>query len=78
MLMKKLQVQGWSRRAQQCNMQLIPVPGDPFALPYSSNSDPLRGPIFIPLAIDSIVDPGWLCSPNEASLNRCHYDMLFL
>lgn len=28
---------------------MIPVPHDPLALPYSNKSDPLRGPIFIPL-----------------------------
>lgn len=28
---------------------MIPVPHDPSALPYSDKSDPLRGPIYIPL-----------------------------
>lgn len=28
---------------------MIPIPHDPLALPYSNKSDPLRGPIFIPL-----------------------------
>lgn len=47
-----IKVQSWSRKAQQCNMQLIPIPNDPFAL--SSKSDPLRGPIFIPLNFECL------------------------
>ncbi|XP_021953845.1 GATOR complex protein Iml1 isoform X3 [Folsomia candida] len=46
-------VQAWSRKAQQCNLQLVPVPTDPFALPNYS-SDPLRGPI--KLTIDSLTE----------------------
>lgn len=30
---------------------MIPIPHDPLALPYSNKSDPLRGPIFVPLNI---------------------------
>lgn len=33
---------------------MIPVPHDPLALPYSNKSDPLRGPIFIPLNISCL------------------------
>nr|CAI5831302.1 unnamed protein product [Callosobruchus analis] len=40
---------GWHRKAQACNLQMIPIPHDPLALPYSNKSDPLRGPIFVPL-----------------------------
>ncbi|XP_057663602.1 GATOR complex protein Iml1 isoform X2 [Diorhabda carinulata] len=42
---------GWHRKAQSCGLQMIPIPHDPLALPYSNKSDPLRGPIFIPLNI---------------------------
>ncbi|XP_049824160.1 GATOR complex protein Iml1 isoform X3 [Aethina tumida] len=42
---------GWHRKAQGCGLQMIPIPHDPLALPYSNKSDPLRGPIFIPLDI---------------------------
>ncbi|CAG7725373.1 unnamed protein product [Allacma fusca] len=49
-------VQGWSRKAQQCNLQLVPIPSDPYALPYSSNSDSLRGPIFVPLNVECLMD----------------------
>ncbi|KAK6967840.1 DEP domain-containing protein 5 [Biomphalaria glabrata] len=42
-------VQTYARRATSCGFHLIPVPCDPFALPYTENSDPLRGPIFVPL-----------------------------
>ncbi|XP_073836084.1 GATOR complex protein Iml1 isoform X5 [Musca autumnalis] len=41
---------GWIRKANQCNFQLVAVPADPMAEPFTEKSDPLRGPIFIPLA----------------------------
>uniref|UniRef100_A0A1I8PYI3 DEP domain-containing protein n=1 Tax=Stomoxys calcitrans TaxID=35570 RepID=A0A1I8PYI3_STOCA len=43
-------INGWIRKANQCNFQLVPVPADPMAEPFTEKSDPLRGPIFIPLA----------------------------
>lgn len=30
----------------------MPIPWDPFALPFSSRSDPLRGPIYISLNLE--------------------------
>lgn len=39
----------WNRKASSCGLQMIPIPHDPLALPYSNKSDPLRGPIYIPL-----------------------------
>ncbi|ERL90115.1 hypothetical protein D910_07469 [Dendroctonus ponderosae] len=42
---------GWHRKGQTCGFQLIPIPHDPLALPYSNKSDPLRGPIFVPLNV---------------------------
>ncbi|XP_074029674.1 GATOR complex protein Iml1 isoform X2 [Leptinotarsa decemlineata] len=42
---------GWHRKAQSCGLQMVPIPHDPLALPYSDKSDPLRGPIFVPLNI---------------------------
>ncbi|XP_005093712.1 GATOR complex protein Iml1 isoform X2 [Aplysia californica] len=42
-------VYAFARRASSCGFHLMPVPCDPFALPYTENSDPLRGPIFVPL-----------------------------
>lgn len=39
----------WCRKAQQCNFQLVPIPADLLAEPFTEKSDPLRGPIFIPL-----------------------------
>ncbi|XP_069956473.1 GATOR complex protein Iml1-like isoform X3 [Cherax quadricarinatus] len=44
----------WQRKAQTCGLHLFPVPSDPFALPYSCNSDPLRGPILIPLNVECL------------------------
>ncbi|XP_026474994.1 GATOR complex protein DEPDC5 isoform X3 [Ctenocephalides felis] len=42
-------VMGWSRKAQSCSLQMVPIPADPMAQPFTAKSDPLRGPIFIPL-----------------------------
>ncbi len=42
--------QGWARKASQCSFTLVPIPGDPFALPITANSDPVRGPIFVEIA----------------------------
>ncbi|KAL1140271.1 hypothetical protein AAG570_000203, partial [Ranatra chinensis] len=46
---------GWARKAQACSLQMIPIPADPFAIPGSSKSDPLRGPVFIPLDTESLM-----------------------
>ncbi|XP_014258974.1 GATOR complex protein DEPDC5 isoform X2 [Cimex lectularius] len=46
---------GWARKAQSCGLQMVPIPADPFALPYSKKSDPLRGPIFIALDTESLM-----------------------
>ncbi|CAL1534400.1 unnamed protein product [Lymnaea stagnalis] len=46
-------VYAYARRASLCGFHLIPVPCDPFALPYTDNSDPLRGPIFVPLNMEA-------------------------
>ncbi|CAL4126961.1 unnamed protein product, partial [Meganyctiphanes norvegica] len=48
----------WQRKAQTCGLHLFPVPSDPFALPNSYNSDPLRGPILISLDIGCLMDKG--------------------
>ncbi|XP_036220149.1 GATOR complex protein Iml1 isoform X2 [Bactrocera oleae] len=40
----------WTRKANHCNYELISVPADPMAEPFTEKSDPLRGPIFIPLS----------------------------
>jgi len=48
-------VQMWARKAQGYGISLIPVPSDPFALPITKNSDPIRGPIFIELNTDCLL-----------------------
>lgn len=48
------QVYAFARRATSCGFHLIPVPCDPFALPYTENSDPLRGPTFVPLNMQAL------------------------
>lgn len=50
------QIYSWARKAGPCGFHLIPVPVDPFALPNCVNSDPLRSPIFVPLALDDVED----------------------
>lgn len=49
-------VQSWARKCNQYGLQLVPIPSDPFALPFSDDSDPLRGPIFIPLDLSCLID----------------------
>ena len=46
-------VSNWARKAQSSGLSIIPIPGDPFALP-SQNSDPIRGPIYIDLDTECI------------------------
>uniref|UniRef100_A0A182PF51 DEP domain-containing protein n=1 Tax=Anopheles epiroticus TaxID=199890 RepID=A0A182PF51_9DIPT len=47
-------IYGWCRKAQPCGFQLVTIPADPLAEPFTEKSDPLRGPIFIPLDIDCL------------------------
>ncbi|XP_052240462.1 GATOR complex protein Iml1-like isoform X2 [Dreissena polymorpha] len=47
-------IYNWARKAASCGFHLLPVPCDPFALPSAIDSDPLRGPIFIPLKVAAI------------------------
>lgn len=44
---------GWARKANQTGFTLVPIPGDPFALPITANSDPVRGPIFVEMTLCS-------------------------
>jgi hypothetical protein len=53
-------IHGWARKSQQSGFSLIPVPHDPFALPITKNSDPVRGPIFVVLVIHSFIQPLYL------------------
>uniref|UniRef100_A0A0K8SZ43 DEPDC5 C-terminal domain-containing protein n=1 Tax=Lygus hesperus TaxID=30085 RepID=A0A0K8SZ43_LYGHE len=34
---------------------MVPIPADPFALPCSLKSDPLRGPVFVPVDVESLM-----------------------
>ncbi|KAL6430036.1 hypothetical protein ACFW04_007680 [Cataglyphis niger] len=45
----------WQRKAQMCGIQMVPIPSDLLALPYTLKSDPLRGPIFIPLDTECLM-----------------------
>lgn len=51
-------IYGWRRKAQQCGYQLVSVPSDPLAEPFTDKSDPLRGPIFVPLNINCLEKDG--------------------
>ncbi|KAH8042193.1 hypothetical protein HPB51_021277 [Rhipicephalus microplus] len=50
-------VLGWARKANSQGLQLVPIPSDPFVLPESPKSDPLRGAIFVPLQIGVLDNP---------------------
>lgn len=41
---------GWARKTGT-QFHMLPIPSDPFALPFLKHSDPLRGPIYIPMDI---------------------------
>lgn len=45
-------VQGWSRKAGNSSVHLVPIPWEPFALPHSGKADPLRCPIGIQLRVE--------------------------
>ncbi|XP_023248149.1 GATOR complex protein DEPDC5 [Copidosoma floridanum] len=45
----------WQRKAQLCGIQMIPIPSDLLALPFTAKSDTLRGPIFIPLNTECLM-----------------------
>lgn len=47
-------MQNWARKAGLTGLHLVPIPSDPFALPFSSKSDPLRSPIYISLNFDAL------------------------
>ncbi|XP_018898821.2 GATOR complex protein Iml1 isoform X2 [Bemisia tabaci] len=46
---------GWARKIQFCGLQMVPIPADPLALPYSLKSDPLRGPVFVPVDLECLM-----------------------
>ncbi|VVC42362.1 Hypothetical protein CINCED_3A011295 [Cinara cedri] len=48
----------WARTAQTGGFQLIPLPADPFALPYTLKADPLRGPVFVPIHLECLLKQG--------------------
>ncbi|XP_076220705.1 GATOR complex protein Iml1 isoform X7 [Nomia melanderi] len=45
----------WQRKAQMCGIHMVPIPSDLLALPFTLKSDPLRGPIFIPLNTECLM-----------------------
>ena len=60
-------VSGWARKAAHNGFHLLPVPVDPFALPFTPNSDPLRGPIYVPLDVDCLANEGEAVTPTNGS-----------
>ncbi|XP_017880904.1 GATOR complex protein DEPDC5 isoform X5 [Ceratina calcarata] len=44
----------WQRKAQMFGIQMVPIPSDLLALPFTLKSDPLRGPIFITLNMECL------------------------
>ncbi|KAL7732774.1 hypothetical protein ACLKA6_005916 [Drosophila palustris] len=69
-------ISGWMRKANHCNYQLVSVPADPMAEPFTKKSDPLRGPIFIPLCTTFLPNGAGLFEefPEDSRSDR----MLFL
>lgn len=51
-----VKIYSFARKAQSNGLHLIPVPADPHALPYSLKSDPLRGPVFVALDVECLMD----------------------
>lgn len=47
-------INGWIRRSSLFSFQLVPIPADPLAEPFTEKSDPLRGPIFVPLNVECL------------------------
>lgn len=69
-------VQGWSRKAGNSSVHVVPIPWEPFALPHSGKADPLRCPIGIQLHIDCLLsechslDDNQVISLQEKILRR--------
>lgn len=49
-------VQGWSRKAGNSSVHVVPIPWEPFALPHSGKADPLRCPLGIRLHLNCLPD----------------------
>lgn len=58
-------IMNWARKAGVCGFHLMPVPVDPFALPTAPDSDPLRGPIFVPLNVGCMEAGGILFAGHD-------------
>ncbi|XP_064612475.1 LOW QUALITY PROTEIN: GATOR1 complex protein DEPDC5-like [Liolophura sinensis] len=76
-------VYSWARKASSCGFHLLPVPVDPFDLPYTPNSDPLRGPTFVPLRMECLVKEGMEkifegCDDDERAERLLHFQETIL
>lgn len=54
-IVAELIVSSWARKAIQCSLQMVPIPYDPLSLPFTHKSDPLRGPVFVPLDTECLM-----------------------
>ncbi|XP_034240343.1 GATOR complex protein Iml1 isoform X2 [Thrips palmi] len=54
-IVAELIIAGWARKAISCSLQMVPIPADPLALPFTHKSDPLRGPVFVPLDTECLM-----------------------
>ena len=68
----------WAVKSQKFGFSLMPVPSDPFALPITLNSDPVRGPIFIELDTDCLLDDTNLSNIFEKFPEKSREQRLFL
>lgn len=64
------------RKANHCGYQLVSVPADPMAEPFTKKSDPLRGPIFIPLCVTFLPDGESLFSGKQNYMNMLQDSIL--
>lgn len=70
-------VQGWARKVGSTGLHLVPIPSDPFAMPFYRKSDPLRAPIYVQINFDCL--PAALSEQllgDEAKLCRFREEIL--
>lgn len=70
-------LQNWLRKAQNCGVNLVPIPCDPFAFPMSHKADPLRAPIFVPLNLTALDCDGKGFLEEFSQDSRPHRLLLF-
>lgn len=60
----------WTKLANRFNYHIVAAPIDPFAMPIDKNSDPLRGPIFVKLNFQCLIQNERVLFEN--SIDKVH------